>query len=392
MNKTIYFDNQATTPIDSSVLDEMLPYFGSAFGNPHSNNHIIGWKAAKAVEASLKHIGELIGADEDEIVFTSGATEANNLALLGVGRKGAEGDRNRILVSTIEHKSVLETSRYLQQQLGYSVEILPVDHEGFVNLDFLQETLSNDVLLVSIVLVNNEIGTIQDIPSISELVRECGALFHSDAAQAPTAIAMTEASEYLDLLSLSGQKMYGPQGVGVLYIRRDIQKTIEPMIYGGEQQRGIRSGTLPLPLCVGMGAAASRLNCNRQAERESIRRRTTKFIELLSDLSYSILLNGPSNFDMRHPGNANLQFVGFDAEEILTALQPHVAASTGSACTSGIPVPSHVLGAIGLTNVQSNSSIRFSLGKDTSDEDVKAVVQLINSVLQQLSLNHSSLT
>ena len=390
MNKTIYFDNQATTPIDSSVLDEMLPYFGSAFGNPHSNNHIIGWKAAKAVEASLKHIGELIGADEDEIVFTSGATEANNLALLGVGRKGADGDRNRILVSATEHKSVLETSRYLQQQLGYSVEILPVNHSGFVNLDFLQETLSNDVLLVSIILVNNEIGTIQDIPTISKLVREHGALFHSDAAQAPTAITLTEAIEHLDLLSLSGHKMYGPQGIGVLYIRREIQKTIEPMIYGGEQQRGIRSGTLPLPLCVGMGAAASRLNCTRQPERDSICRRTAKFIELLSNQSYSVVLNGPSNFEMRHPGNANLQFVGFEAEDILNALQPRVAASTGSACTTGIPESSHVLSAIGLTREQANSAIRFSLGKDTKDDDVSIVVQLINDVLLRLSSNNSN--
>ena len=385
MNKTIYFDNQATTPIDSSVLDEMLPYFGPAFGNPHSNNHIIGWQAAKAVEASLKHVGELIGADEDEIVLTSGATEANNLAMLGVGRRWTQRDRNRILVSATEHKSVLETSRYLQHQLGFSVEILPVDYTGLVNLDFLRETLSNDVLLVSILLVNNEIGTIQDIPTISNLVHEHGALFHSDAAQAPTAITMTETSEHLDLLSLSGHKMYGPQGVGVLYIRREIQKTIEPMIYGGEQQRGIRSGTLPLPLCVGMGAAARRLNCNGQTERESIRRRTTKFIELLSNLSYSVVLNGPSNFEKRHPGNANLQFIGFEAENILNALQPHVAASTGSACTTGIPESSHVLGAIGLTSEQSNSSIRFSLGKDTTDDEVKHVVHLIDSVLERLS-------
>ena len=388
MNKTIYFDNQATTPIDPSVLEEMLPYFGHSFGNPHSSDHIIGWRAAQAIEKSLNQIGELIGADPDEIVFTSGATEANNLALLGMGRRASDGNRKRILVSSIEHKCVIEASRSMQEQLGYSVETLPVEKSGHVDLNCLERRLSSDVLLVSIILVNNEIGTIQDLNTISTLVREHGALLHTDAAQAPSATTMADTTEHTDLLSLSGHKMYGPQGVGALYIRRDIQNLIEPIIYGGEQQRSLRSGTLPVPLCVGMGAAAKRLIKDGLTERELVRNRTMMFIEALSKLSHAIVLNGPSSFATRHPGNANVQFVGFDAKEILGALQPRVAASTGSACTTGISVQSHVLQAIGLAREQSNSSIRFSLGKDTTDKEAEAVVQLIDSVLERLSPVH----
>ena len=385
MNKTIYFDYQATTPLDSGVLEKMLPYFGRLFGNPHSNDHIVGWRAAQAVEESLLHVGDLIGADADEIVLTSGATESNNLALLGVGRSASNGCRKRILVSGIEHKCVLESSRKLREQLGYSIETLPVDGEGFVDLNHLERTLSDDVLLVSIMLVNNEIGTIQDLNTISTLVRQHGALLHTDAAQAPTAICMSGSTELIDLMSLSGHKMYGPQGVGALYIRREIQSAIEPILYGGGQQCNLRSGTLPLPLCVGMGAAASRLVENGLSERELVQKRTLMFIEALSKLSYPIQLNGPSSHATRHPGNANVQFIGFDANEILGAFQPRVAASKGSACTTGIPEESHVLKAIGLSSDRSKSSIRFSQGKDTTDAEVVVVVEQIDRVLESLS-------
>ena len=386
MNKTIYFDYQATTPVDSDVLEEMLPYFGHLFGNPHSNDHIVGWRAAQAIEESLRHVADLIRADADEIVLTSGATEANNLALLGVGRRASGGRRKRILVSAIEHKCVLESSRKLQEQLGYSVEVLPVDRAGFVDLNFLDDALADNVLLVSIILVNNEIGTIQDLSAISSLVHKYGALLHSDAAQAPSAMCISDAIKHLDLLSLSGHKMYGPQGIGALYIRRDVQSVIEPILYGGEQQSNLRSGTLPLPLCVGLGAAATRLLKAGLTERNLVQNRTAMFIEELSKISYPTKLNGPSSFTSRHPGNANFQFIGFDANEILSALQPQVAASTGSACTTGIPEESHVLEAIGLSSDQSKSSIRFSLGKDTNDEEVKRVVHLVDSVLERLSI------
>ena len=370
MNKTIYFDYQSTTPIASDVLEKMLPYFGDLFGNPHSNDHVVGWRAAQAIENSLNQIGELIGADADEIVLTSGATEANNLALMGVGRKASDGDRKRILVSAIEHKCVLEASRKLREQLGYSIETLPVDREGYLDLNFLEQAMSDNVLLVSIILVNNEIGTIQDLNTISTLVRRHGALLHTDAAQAPTAMCMSGSTDRADLMSLSGHKMYGPQGVGALYVRREIQSTIEPILYGGGQQRNLRSGTLPVPLCIGMGAAACRLVETGSKEREIVQKRTATFIEALSKLSHPTHLNGPSSFTKRHPGNANIQFIGFDAHEILGALQPRIAASTGSACTTGFPEDSHVLKAIGLSSDRSKSSIRFSQGKDSTDVEV----------------------
>ena len=390
MNKTIYFDHQATTPIDSGVLENMIPFFGHCFGNPHSSDHIIGWRAAQAVEKSLHEIGELIGCDVDEIVLTSGATEANNLALLGAGRRSRDGYRKRILVSAIEHKCVLESSRRLHEQLGYTIETIPVDREGFVDLDYLEHSLSDDVFLVSIMLVNNEIGTIQDLNTISALVHKYGALLHTDAAQAPTAKPMTDTSEHVDFLSLSGHKMYGPQGIGALYIRRDVQSAVEPILYGGEQQRNLRSGTLALPLCVGLGAAAKRLSETGLTDYKVVQNRTMMFIEALSEISYSTKLNGPSSFTTRHPGNANIQFIGFDAKEILGALQPHVAAATGSACTTGFPEQSHVLKAIGLSSTQSNSSIRFSLGKESTDAEVKEAVQRIDRVLERLSAADSS--
>ena len=381
MNKTIYFDYQATTPVDSDVLKEMLPYFGHLFGNPHSNDHIVGWRAAQAIEESLHHVAHLIGADADEIVLTSGATEANNLALLGVGRKAIEGSRKRVLVSAIEHKCVLESSRKLQEQLGYSIETIPVDREGYVDLCYLEQALSDNVLLVSIMLVNNEIGTIQNLIAISNLVHKYGALLHSDAAQAPSAMSISNVTEHLDLLSLSGHKMYGPQGIGALYVRRDIQSALEPILYGGEQQTNLRSGTLPLPLCVGLGAAARRISQAGSKELKLVQSQTMMFINELSKIPYRTELNGPSSFINRHPGNANIKFIGFDAKEILGALQPQVAASTGSACTTGIPEESHVLKAIGLLSDQSKSSIRFSLGKDTTYEDVKTATRLIGRVL-----------
>lgn len=388
MNTPIYLDNQATTQIDPSVLAEMLPFFGPSFGNPHSRDHVIGWLAAQAIEESVNHIGNLIGADEDEVLFTSGATEANNLALLGIGKKASAGKRNRVLMSSIEHKCVLEASSCLQRQLGYSVDTIPVDEVGFVDLDYLENSLSDDVLLVSIILVNNEIGTIQDIATISDLVHKHGALLHSDAAQAPTALELKDIADFTDLMSLSSHKMYGPQGIGMLYIRREIQNLVEPIIYGGGQQQGIRSGTLPLPLCIGMGAAAKRMLIQGETERESVRMRSEKFIELLSKLSNSVELNGPLGFRERHPGNANVQFVGFDATDILSALQPHVAASTGSACTTGLPETSHVLHSIGLNHKESSSSVRFSLGKDTTDEEIISVVQHIDEVLKRIAPTH----
>jgi cysteine desulfurase len=385
IGKTIYLDHQATTPVDARVVAEMAPYLTDSFGNPHSSDHCLGWESSRAVETASASVARLIGADTDEITFTSGATESNNLALLGLGRRANGGKRRRILVSAIEHKCVLAVARVLQDQLGFAVEQIPVDSEGFVDILALEEALDDDVLAVSIMAVNNEIGTIQDIERISRLVKNHGAIFHCDAAQAPIAMSMNSFAGLADILSLSSHKLYGPKGIGIIYISRGLQGKIEPLIYGGGQQNGLRSGTVPVPLCVGMGAAADMLSTNDAREkRAQLGRRRDAFVEKLNRFPWPVAVNGPAG-QTRHPGNANVRFIGFAAHDILNALQPHLAASTGSACTSGFPEPSYVLKAIGLDGDDAESSVRFSLGFGTSDEDVEEAVRLIDKTLVRLS-------
>lgn len=383
---TIYLDHQATTPVDRRVLAEMMPYFGDSFGNPHSSDHLIGWQASRAVEDAAARIGRLIGGDAAEITFTSGATESNNLALLGLGRCVAEGKRRRILLSDIEHKSVLAVGRILAEHYGFAVESIPVDGGGFVSLPTLEATLDDDVLAVSVMAVNNEIGTIQDIKGVSRLTRDCGALFHCDATQAPVAMSMEWIGRETDILCLSSHKMYGPKGVGVIFISQGLQDRFEPLIYGGGQQDGLRSGTVPVPLCVGMGAAADLLIGETAEKRRSdLQHRRDTFVEkLLQEPKWPVLINGPSG-SMRHPGNVNVRFTGFTAHDILSTLQPRLAASTGSACTTGTPEPSHVLKAIGLSTDEAESSIRFSLGFDTTDEDIEEGISLLEEALTSLS-------
>ena len=340
----------------------------------------MGWQAAKAVDRAKAAIARLIGADPDEIVFTSGATEANNLALWGLARQAPAG-RRRILVGATEHKCVLAAARALKAREGFIVEEIPADREGFIDLDALAEMLDESTLVVSIMAVNNEIGTIQDIPRIAGIIAGSGALFHCDAAQAACAMEMNEFAVHADLISLSGHKIYGPQGIGSLYIRRDLQERVEPIIYGGGQQNDLRSGTVPVPLCVGMAAAAELLQTDRgKEERRRVAGQRDAFVERLRGSSYPVAINGPT-CERRHPGNANLRFDGFVAQEILGALQPHLAASTGSACTSGIPEPSHVLRAIGLSPNQSDASIRFSFGRFTTDAELnEAARQVLETV------------
>ena len=259
----------------------MAPYWGESFGNPHSSDHIVGWRANKAVQEAAASVAALIGADADEVIFTSGATEANNLALLGLARR-VPGGRRRILVSAIEHKCVLGAARALSTREGFTVETIPVDSEGFVDLGALEERLDGDVLVVSVMAVNNEVGTIQDMPRIARLLAPHGILLHCDAAQAPCAMDMSDLATHTDLLSLSGHKMYGPQGIGALYIRRDLQESIEPLIYGGGQQEGLRSGTVPTPLCVGMATAAEIIADDQAVgERTRVARQRDTFVRLL---------------------------------------------------------------------------------------------------------------
>ena len=371
--------------MDRRVLAEMVPYHGKSFGNPHSSDHILGWESARAVEQGAGQVARLIGADPDEIIFTAGATESNNMALLGLGRRAAGGNRRRILVSAIEHKCVLASVRVLEEQYGFTVELIPVDRQGRVEFSVINDMLDDDVLVVSVMAVNNEVGTVQDIKRISDLVCHFGAVLHCDAAQAPLTMSVGTLAAHADILSLSGHKMYGPKGVGIIFIERSVQDRIEPLIYGGGQQNGFRSGTVPVPLCVGMGAAAELLTGQHaQEKRRELGRRRDVFVQELRELRWPVSLIGPE-CEARHPGNASVCFHGFIAAEILGALQPHVAASTGSACTSGIPEPSHVLRAMGFDGEDADSCIRFSLGFETTDEDVEQAIRLIAEVLGQLA-------
>ena len=359
----------------------MAPFWTQRFGNPHSSEHAVGWHARRAVDDAAAAVAALIGADADEIIFTSGATEANNLALLGLAGR-APPEANRILVSAIEHKCVLAAAGAIAERTDFTVETIAVDRQGILDLTALETALDNNVLLVSIMAVNNEVGSIQDLPRISEILSSYNIPFHCDAAQAPCAIDMEDLANYADMISLSAHKMYGPQGIGALYIRRELQHRIEPLIYGGGQQNGLRSGTLPLPLCVGMGIASElAANHDAVAERARIARQRDHFVRLLEEGGMNLVLNGPLG-DMRHPGNANLRFEGFDAHTILGALQPQIAASTGAACTSGFPEPSHVLRAMGLTIEESASSIRFSFGHFTTDDEIRVAAKLIGQALE----------
>ena len=382
---TIYADYQATTPVDPRVVTKMAPYWGELFGNAHSSDHVIGWQADQAVREAAASISALIGADPDEIIFTSGATESNNLALLGLARRASAG-RQRILVSAIEHKCVLAAARRLSVREGFTVETVPVDSEGFVDLSALEKCLDRNVLAVSAMAVNNEVGTIQDIPRIAALLAPYGIVLHCDAAQAPCAMDVSDLAVHTDMVSLSGHKMYGPQGIGALYIRRDLQDRIEPLIYGGGQQAGLRSGTVPMPLCVGMGAAAELLAGHAAfEERARVAAQRDSFVRHLQRGYAFFAVNGAIG-DPRHPGNSNLRFDGFDAQDILGALQPRLAASTGAACASGIPELSHVLGALGLTEMQSKASIRFSFGRFTTDGDIEASARFVLEALDSLSV------
>lgn len=379
---TLYFDFQATTRVDPRVFRTMVPYFLEEFGNAHSADHAIGWRSASAVNESASALASWLCVDPDEVVFTSGATEANNLAVLGLGRRA--GDRRRVLCSAIEHKSILAAAVVLRQTLGFEVELIPVDRAGRVNIDDLLIRLKDDVLLVSIGVVNNEIGTIQDITALSEAVSSVGAILHCDAAQAPCALDLREIAERVDLLSLSAHKMYGPKGVGALVAKRWLHGKLEPLIYGGGQQRNLRSGTTPTPLCVGMASAATFLDGEvGRVEREATKRLRDRFLEGLQNAEWPIELNGP--LLGRHPGNLNVSFTGFSAHDILSTLQPRLAASTGAACTSGTPEKSHVLMAIGLTDAQASSAIRFSVGRGTTQDDIDEAICCLADTLAQLS-------
>lgn len=380
--RAIYLDHHASTPVDPRVMVAMSPYITEDFGNPHASDHAAGWRAHEALEISGQTIALAFGIDPDEVIFTSGATESNNLAILGTARR-APPSRRRILVSAIEHKSVLEAAR-ATTSLGFTVETIPVDRNGAVGLEDLQRRLRSDVLLVSVMAVNNEIGSIQPINDIASCAHAVGAYMHTDAVQALAVGPLDLSSLDVDLLSISGHKIYGPKGIGGLFIRREVQGKVEPLMYGGGQQSGIRPGTLPVPLCVGL-AKAVELMQSEASENEQRRLRALRdgLVAKLQAMDGRVCLNGPL-LHARHPGNANLRFAGLDGRDLVAMLQPLVAASTGSACSSGIPAPSYVLRAIGLSGSEADSSIRFSVGRFTTQSDIDDAVALIAQAIDRL--------
>jgi cysteine desulfurase len=361
-DKPLYFDYQASTPIDRRVLDAMLPYYEAEFGNPHSGEHLHGQSAAAAIESARGEIANCIGTDEDDVIFTSGASEANNLAILGTARAHT-GKRTKILVSKIEHSSVLEAA----SASGLEVIHIPVGSDGQVDLGWLDSALSDQVLLVSVGFVNNEIGTIQDIARIASLVQACGALFHVDAAQALTGSAICVSDYPVDFMSLSSHKAYGPKGIGALYVAPGNRVNLRPLIFGGGQEHGLRAGTLPTPLCVGFGAACSLIRRNGELERDSVAARRHYFLERIRTLIPGTVVMGPDSF--RHPGNLSLKLPISDARDLVQLIRLAVSCSTGSACHSGSDEPSHVLTSIGLSRAEARKVIRLSLGRFTSLAD-----------------------
>ena len=314
----------------------MEPHWNVRFGNPHSSEHSVGWRAADSVRSSAASVAALIGGDPDEIIFTSGATEANNLAIIGLARM-ASPHRKRILLSAIEHKCVIASARYLADREGFVVETIPVDESGFVDADQLRDLVDEDVLVASIMAVNNEIGTIQEVTKIAEVLRENEVIFHCDAAQAPCAMDVSGLAFEADLISLSGHKMYGPPGIGALHVRRELQSRFAPIIHGGGQQDGLRSGTIPMPLCVGFAAAAEIMMASEtEQDRQRVGQQRDAFVDKLKCNELPISINGPIGAS-RHPGNANIQFEGHDAKDLLSVLQPRLAASTGSRVHIGNP-------------------------------------------------------
>jgi len=371
----IYLDYQATTPMDTRVLEAMLPYLTSNFGNPHSTQHVFGQDAEDAVETARKEIATLIGADSREIIFTSGATEANNLAIIGAGRfRQRIGDGvARVLTFATEHKCVLASVAALADE-GFETEVLPVRPDGLIDLGLLEEKLNAPTTLVSLMAVNNEIGTIQPIAEAARLTRAVGALLHVDAAQATGKIPLDMSATDIDLLSISAHKMYGPKGVGALYIRRRPRARLSPLIHGGGQERGFRSGTLPAPLCVGFGKAAALAKAEMADEAKRLTHIRSTFLAALDNAGTRYTIN--AGMKCRTPGNLNLAFHGADALPLINSV-PDVAISTGSACSSASVEPSYVLKAIGLSPADAARSVRIAFGRQTTEDEAVRAAELL---------------
>jgi cysteine desulfurase len=373
----VYLDCHATTPVDRRVLDAMLPYFGETFGNPASSTHQWGWQAQSAVEQARRQVAETIGATAREIVFTSGATESNNLALRGVAER-TPGDRRHLAVSAIEHKSILEVAHWLESR-GWRVTRLPVDRGGRVDLAAVEAALAAGASLVSVMAANNEIGVVQPLRQIGALTREHGALLHVDAAQAVGKIPVDVDDMSIDLLSLTAHKIYGPKGCGALFIRKRVE--VEPLLLGGGHERGLRAGTLNVPGIVGLGVACTIARAEMAAESARVAALRDRLLDGLRANLPGVIVNG--SMQHRLPNNLHVSFDGVDGEALLVGIGD-IAVSTGSACSSATGLPSYVLAAIMGRDPIPSAYVRFGLGRFTTQDDVEYAVDRFTAVVRHL--------
>ncbi|KAJ7944579.1 Cysteine desulfurase-like protein [Quillaja saponaria] len=377
--RPLYLDVQATSPVDPRVLDAMLPYYLSRFGNPHSRTHLYGWESDMAVENSRAQVASLIGASPKEIVFTSGATESNNISVKGV-MHFYKDKKKHVITTQTEHKCVLDSCRHLQQE-GFDVTYLPVRSDGLIDLEKLRAAIRPDTGLVSVMAVNNEIGVVQPVEEIGQICKEFNVPFHTDAAQALGKIPIDVEKWNVSLMSLSGHKIYAPKGVGALYLRRRPRIRVEPQMNGGGQERGIRSGTVPTPLVVGMGAACELALKEMEYDEKRISAMQERLLNGIRAKLDGVVVNG--SMERRYAGNLNLSFAYVEGESLLMGLK-EVAVSSGSACTSASLEPSYVLRALGVDEDMAHTSIRFGIGRFTTEEEIDRAIELTVHQVEKL--------
>lgn len=375
----IYMDYQATTPMDPRAFKKMEPYFLEKFGNAHSRAHSYGWEAEAGVEKARGQIADLIGANPKEIIFTSGATESNNMAIKGVGRFYKD-QKNHIITVVTEHKCVLDTCRHLERE-GFDVTYLPVQKNGLIDLKELENAITDKTVMVSVMAVNNEIGVIQPLKEIGALCRSRKVFFHTDAAQGFGKMPINVEEMNIDLMSISAHKIYGPKGVGALYIRRRPRVRIVPIINGGGQERGLRSGTLPVPLIVGFGEAAEIAQKDMGKDNDRIKYLSDKFYKGITENIKDVYLNGDK--EHRIAGNLNLSFAYVEGESMIMAIKD-LAVSSGSACTSASLEPSYVLRSIGVGEDLAHTSIRFGIGRFTTEEEIDYAIKSVCGAISKL--------
>ncbi|ODV72284.1 cysteine desulfurase [Cyberlindnera jadinii NRRL Y-1542] len=376
--RPIYLDMQATTPTDPRVLDKMLQFYTGLYGNPHSNTHSYGWETDKEIESARKRVADLIGADPKEIIFTSGATESNNMAIKGVPRFYQKTKKHIITVKT-EHKCILDSARHLQDE-GFDVTYLSVNSDGLIDLEQLEKAIRKDTCLVSVMAVNNEIGVVQPIEEIGKICRKHKVFFHSDCAQAVGKIPLDVNKMNIDLMSISSHKIYGPKGIGAIYVRRRPRVRLDPIITGGGQERGLRSGTLAPPLVTGFGEACRLIKEDMDYDQAHIKRLSKRLMDGLLSIEHT-QLNGSKVH--RYPGCVNVSFAYIEGESLLMALKD-IALSSGSACTSASLEPSYVLHALGADDALAHSSIRFGIGRFTTEEEIDYVIKAIHERVEFL--------